>query len=372
MFIKRRKNNGSIFTLLIKGAMIFALLTGVNTLSLFGDEPQHIRQSLRALGMGNAFTAVANDENALFYNPAGLQLLQQHIVEIISLNATMNQNMIDMSSESGNDANAFLGKLIGEKVYTELNLGLLSISGPGWGYSIFGSYALDATVRNPTVPYLDLKTYVQYGAVGGLAFDFLDERLDIGVAVKVISRNGIGKEVHIVDFLDDDFGDEIQDEFDTKSNFASDVGALYHFDQLYNFAPRLSLVIRNIGGLDFGSSGEIPMTIDMGVATESELLGFDFILAADVVDVTYQATQYKSSKRNLKIGAEMGMFKRTNGHHALSFRIGRNGTYSTFGFSFNPPLLPVKIDYASWSEEVGAVGGEKEDKRQAIQLAINF
>ena len=29
-------------------------------------------EGVRPLGMGGAFTAVADDENALFYNPAGL------------------------------------------------------------------------------------------------------------------------------------------------------------------------------------------------------------------------------------------------------------------------------------------------------------
>src|SRR5438105_3337630 len=32
----------------------------------------HLYQSNRALGMGDAFTAVANDYSAIFYNPAGL------------------------------------------------------------------------------------------------------------------------------------------------------------------------------------------------------------------------------------------------------------------------------------------------------------
>ena len=37
------------------------------------SEPAFVRESLRARGMGNAFTAVANDEMLFFYIPAGLR-----------------------------------------------------------------------------------------------------------------------------------------------------------------------------------------------------------------------------------------------------------------------------------------------------------
>ncbi|MBK7961582.1 MAG: hypothetical protein IPK04_10540 [Bdellovibrionales bacterium] len=42
----------------------------------------HQYVSPRALGMGNAFVAVANDYNALFYNPAGLARLENGEVNL--------------------------------------------------------------------------------------------------------------------------------------------------------------------------------------------------------------------------------------------------------------------------------------------------
>lgn len=351
---------------------LLAILTLFRAPDVRGDEPQHIRQSIRALGMGNAFVAVANDENALFYNPAGLHAIQRHIFEILTVNATLNQNLMDINNESGSDEAAAIGELVGKKLYSELNLGLLSINGPGWGYSAFGSVVLDAKVRNPTVPYLELSSYAQYGLIGGLAYPFKDETLIAGFNYKVINRNGVGKDIHIVDFLDDDFSSELEDDFATETATSPDLGVIYKLDQYYNWDPRFAIVVRNIGGMDFGSTGEIPMTIDLGVATESEFAGFDIILAADFVDVTYQATEYKSYKRNLKMGVEVGMMKLSNAHHALSFRIGRNGTYNTYGFSINVPFLPMKIDYAKWSEEVGYVAEDLEDERQSIQISFNF
>jgi hypothetical protein len=155
--------------------LFVAFLAPLGGFTAYGDEPQYIKRSVRALGMGNAFVAVANDENALFYNPAGLHAIQQHIFEVLTVNASVNQNFLDLGKESGDDEAAAIGKLVGKKLYLDANLGLLSISGPGWGYSIFGSSLFDAKIRNPSVPYLELKTYLQYGAIGGLAFSFFDE-----------------------------------------------------------------------------------------------------------------------------------------------------------------------------------------------------
>ncbi len=352
--------------------LLFAFLTPLGVLTAYGDEPQHIRQSIRALGMGNAFVAVANDENALYYNPAGLHYIQQHIFEILTFNATVNKNLIDVGNESSDDQSSAIGNLVGKKLYAEANLGLLSINGPGWGYSVFGSYVFDAKIRNQAVPYLELKSYLQYGAIGGMAISFFDETLAVGANYKIISRNGVGKDLHIVDFLDDDFADELEDEFSTQTGVSPDLGMTYKFDAFYNWEPKVALVVRNIGGMDFGSTGEIPMTVDLGFATESEFGGLDVILALDMIDLAQEATVYKSFQRNLKMGIEIGIWKRTNSHHTLSFRAGRNGPYSTLGFSFNIPYFPMKLDYASWSEEVGNVAGDIEDKRQALQFSFNF
>ena len=56
------------------------------------SEPAFVRESLRARGMGNAFTAVANDEMLFFYNPAGLRSVNYHIYEIVGYNFTTNEN----------------------------------------------------------------------------------------------------------------------------------------------------------------------------------------------------------------------------------------------------------------------------------------
>ncbi len=368
---KERDTSKSIYSLSFLIIIFLSLFCSFTQLS-FGDEPQHLRQSIRALGMGNSFTAAVNDESALFYNPAGLKSLQQHIFEIATVDLTMSQNYFDLAEEDTDDQAAFIGELIGKKLYAEVNSEVFSISGPGWGYAVFGGALADITIHNPTVPFLDITAYVQKGVICGLAFDFLDETLDIGFNVKLIERNGIQKVIYISDYLDEDFEDNLRDEMKTESSYSPDIGFIYHLNRFYNLQTKLGFVVRNIGSMEFGSSGELPMTMDIGIATESELAGFDIIMAVDYVDLTSETTEETSYQRNLKMGMEIGAFKRSNGHHALSVRFGSNGPYFTYGLTLNPPFLPLKLDYASWSQEVGTVAGDVEDKRHSVQIAINF
>jgi hypothetical protein len=360
----------------IRGArivIVFMILGGLLSSALFADEPEHIKQSVRALGMGNAFVATASDENALFYNPAGLQSVQRTFFEIIGAGWTTNQNLNDLASADTANTTAAFGDLVGKSLYTEVNLSALSITAPGWGYAFFSNLLFSSVINNPVVPYFDVQGYYQYGAVGGLAWRFMDQTLDIGLSLKSISRNGVTKTVHIVDLLSDSFGEDIERDAVERNQVSPDIGAIYHFDRFPNLATRFACVVRNIGGMEYGSAGSIPMTIDLGVATQSEIAGVDLLFAVDYVDITSRLTEYTSYLRNLKLGAEAGAFMRSNGHHALAVRAGINaGHYLSAGLTFNIPYFPLKIDYAVWSEEIGLVAGEIEDRRQSVQISINF
>ncbi|MDR1952288.1 MAG: hypothetical protein LBQ37_02090 [Elusimicrobiota bacterium] len=50
---------------------------------------------IRPMGMGGAFTAVADDENAVFYNPAGISQRQSWLLQILSVDIAVNTETID-------------------------------------------------------------------------------------------------------------------------------------------------------------------------------------------------------------------------------------------------------------------------------------
>ena len=340
-------------------------------------EPAFVRESLRARGMGNAFTATANDEMLFFYNPAGLRSVKNNIYEIVGYNFTINQNTLDLSNSSS--SNSALGDIAGKKIYVENNLGLLSHVNSRFGWSMFSGGLLDIQVRNPVFPYLETKAYVQGGLAGGMAWSFMDYQLDVGLGAKIMYRAGIDTKMHvfdeaIIEITEDKKTTKLQKKFSNKTAFAPDLGATYHFDSVHNMEPKVAVSLQNIGGLDFEGAGKVPMTMNIGVSSESELNGFDFIMAADYRDLTDSQDLVSDGNiittRNIKLGAEIGWNRLFNGHHLLSIRMGRNGPYNSVGWSMN--LFGLKIDFAKYSQEIGGFSGELEDKRTSVQVSAIF
>ena len=340
-------------------------------------EPAFIRESIRARGMGNAFTAAANDEMLLFYNPAALRSVYYNMYEVVGFNTTTNENTINLGKSSSGFST--IGSLAGKKIYNEANLGLLSHVNSRFGWSFFSNGLVDIQVRNPIIPYLETKAYVQTGLAGGMAWSFLDFQLDLGLGVKLVQRSGIDTKLHIFDeaiieFTEDQKTTKLQKKFASKAAFAPDAGVIYHFDSYHNMEPKVALSLQNIGGLDFEGAGKVPMTMNIGVSTESEFNGFDLILAADYRDLADSQGMISKgnimTERNIKIGVEFGWKKLFNGHHLISLRAGRNGPYNSVGWSMN--LFGFKVDFAKYSEEIGGYAGELEDKRTSLQVSLIF
>jgi len=340
-------------------------------------EPAFIRESIRARGMGNAFTAAANDEMLLFYNPAALRSVYYNMYEVVGFNTTTNENTINLGKSSSGFST--IGSLAGKKIYNEVNLGLLSHVNSRFGWSFFSNGLVDIQVRNPIIPYLETKAYVQTGLAGGMAWSFLDFQLDLGLGVKLVQRSGIDTKLHIFDeaiieFTEDQKTTKLQKKFTSKAAFAPDAGVIYHFDSYHNMEPKVAFSLQNIGGLDFEGAGKVPMTMNIGVSTESEFNGFDMILAADYRDLADSQEMISKgnimTERNIKIGVEFGWKKLFNGHHLISLRAGRNGPYNSVGWSMN--LFGFKVDFAKYSEEIGGYAGELEDKRTSLQVSLIF
>jgi len=340
-------------------------------------EPAFIRESIRARGMGNAFTAAANDEMLLFYNPAALRSVYYNMYEVVGFNTTTNENTINLGKSSSGFST--IGSLAGKKIYNEVNLGLLSHVNSRFGWSFFSNGLVDIQVRNPIIPFLETKAYVQTGLAGGMAWSFLDFQLDLGLGVKLVQRTGIDTKLHIFDegiieFIEDQKTTKLQKKFASKAAFAPDAGLIYHFDSYHNMEPKVAFSLQNIGGLDFKEAGKVPMTMNIGVSTEAEFNGLDMILEADYRDLAdSQGIISKGNimtERNIKIGVEFGWQKLFNGHHLISVRAGRNGPYNSVGWSLN--LFGFKVDFAKYSEEIGGYAGELEDKRTSLQVSLIF
>jgi hypothetical protein len=238
---------------------------------------------------------------------------------------------------------------------------------------------IDIQVRNPVFPYLETRSFVQAGLAGGMAWSFLDYQLDVGLGAKLVQRAGIDTKFHVFDeamieLTEENKFTKLSKKFENKAAFAPDAGAIYHFDGVHNLYPKVAISLQNIGGLDFDNAGKVPMTMNMGISTESEIRGLDIILAADYHDLTNAQKMVSEgntlTERNIKFGIEIGWNKLFNGHHLFSVRAGRNGPYNSGGWTLN--LFGFKIDVANYAQEIGGHAGELMDKRKSLQVSLIF
>ncbi len=106
-----------MFSCKIRSTMNLAVLVSASSLIssvVLGDEIKWTHYGVRPLAMGNAFVAVADDHNALFYNPAGLARLQSWSMEIINPTIGISANTIatiqDVTKLASGGASAQSGK----------------------------------------------------------------------------------------------------------------------------------------------------------------------------------------------------------------------------------------------------------------------
>lgn len=168
--------------------------------------------SLRALGMGNAFTAVADDYSLIYYNPAGFARKKTNEVQFSVVGAgaatdTMKlaKDVSDASKTSGTDqqkaeaiGNAlqpYYGKALGGRV----QLAEMFWIRKNWGISLIPmDLSLDLTVNKQLGPAVDLNVKGDTTLAFGLGRNYSKE-IAWGVTVKGVHRVAVAETVPAIE-----------------------------------------------------------------------------------------------------------------------------------------------------------------------------
>jgi hypothetical protein len=358
--------------MLKKGIILGVLVGGLWGMGVANaEEFPNLYRGIRPLGMGGAFITLSDDENAMFYNPAGLNDVSgfggvgliNPLAEVSKNTMGFYQDLSDLETEDQQEVVDFLNERIGEHQHVRLAF-LPHFYMHNFAIGLLGQATVDMEIRdrgaNPTIP---TNVRIDYGVAASGALGFFDQKLQIGLTGKFIQRQGVNKTYSAVDIVNDTF-DPIDDaeEAGKKSDFALDIGTKVNFKNFLK--PSVALVVQNITDLDFEELGEIPQTVNIGASINPDFWILKTTFAVEIDDLTKSVETDDDLYKRLHLGAEFRF------PMILTLRAGINGGYPAAGVDVDFWILSISA--ATYAEELGAVSGQRADRRYVAQLSLGF
>jgi len=381
---KPSHSNGNIFLRIAICACI-SLFVGSGTLlfAIDNTEPPAAPLIPMVRAMGSAYTAVADDENAVYYNPAGYGTIEDSIISVFSLGIKLNvdNSALDLYRAliSGDDITA------PANISTYLNNTTVApgIAGPiyfgrvgnNFGFSFYDNVSFRLSTRPGAIlPTAELVSCSDIGFVGGYGAElpFLNG-LYAGINMKVILRVKSQIDGTVLDVIDS-VGELSDIPLAKAVGFGSDVGLLYKPLPWINFG----VTAKDFFGTRFTSwdnltsSGEsfsdssIKPRIAFGTAFHLlELFGRskafnDLVIALDYSDLL----DYSSALSNIKFGV------RFNTLGVINLLGGIDGGYLAGGIGFDLKFFNLGLAY--YVDELGAYPGARPVQNLMLTFGLQW
>lgn len=395
----------------LKNVLKFFILINLLLLTSFSfaeDNPALYR-GIRPLGMGGAFLAVSDDQNAFFYNPAGITQREKATFTLFEMPIGISKDILEtykFFSDNKDDLEDFenldmrkqrelITDIIARITHNRNHLtvafpSINYIGGPSsliqWGIGGFGLCDVKIKVnRGVIAPNVDMWGSVDAIVIVPVAhkIEFLPlvpGKLSVGANFKYLNRWKIDeKKVSILQF------EQLDPEFQQGKGIGIDLGALYQLTDSW----QAGMTITDFGGTKINyksvsiEKGEdkptgsqvITPRWNVGAAFRPDSIPYwpgkslntknIITLAVDVNDISdrdvklFKATFFTK----LHMGAELNLKQ-------IKIRGGFNQGYPTMGFGLS--ALFLHIDYAFWGEELGRYCGDISEWNHMISIAMRI
>ena len=341
-----------------------------------GEELTIFYKGIRPLGMGGAFTAVADDENALFYNPAGLNGIEGFGgAGILNPYFESGNNTLDFILDVSDIADAeddteaaalaadILEKYLGEHLH--LRTGVFpNFTMHNFGFGILGQAVFDGEVHNPLgVNTLDVTGGYDIALVvsGAYGFEIGEGSLAIGATGKAVHRQVLEERYTTRELVEED-GIDLREDLEKGTGIGIDLGAIYSPPVFLN--PAFGLTVQNLGDTSLGDAGKLKQQVNLGAALQPRIAFGNVLFALDIIDITRNLGADDDFAKRLNLGVEYRL------PLILSVRSGFHQGYWGGGLTLDFDLL--RLEYAYYVEEVGAFAGQRPDHRHMIQLTLGL
>ncbi len=381
------------------------------------EELRDIYTPVRPVGMGGAFTGVANDENAVWTNPAGVARLRKarsrKPINLITVpNIVMGANTAARSFYSGLRSSDDVAETVASSdvsadkpFWATLSLAPLAFfnAGPVPGGIGFYSNTVTKVVPDtdaPTTAKID--AYSDLGGVFSLAFTTPSNRFSIGTQVRYINRYAVESTV-ATDSLKDAavLKDQFLNQANTSSALAVDAGMLLTLADFW--FPTLGVSVLNaplgcrdnylnpfmkerqtICGTKFVgkfANQEALTTIDptdirVGLSITPRLTRtVGLRLAADVHHMAfgygdnYVGLPGVEPLKMLHVGSEL-YFGNPLVPSPFSLRLGVNQGFVSFGWTARIEMLALEM--AVYGKDISNDESPREDRRILGSLSLEF
>ncbi len=334
----------------------------------------------RSQGMGGAFVAVADDQQALFSNPAGLGQITDKSYAVLDATAEINQDMrrVEDKTDGLSDAdtpearasnNRVLSDVMGQQSRLVASNLAYYLGSTGFGAGFLYQTIAQIGIERPTNPRIRAKADVDAVLTGAVARP-IGSRVVFGdsatghwgLGMKFLSRRSLDREYDARDFaaLSED---DLRNDALKGAAFDLDGGVLYKLANPWNQTVGLS--VSNVFESEIDSRiGRLPRRVDVGTAIRplsgSPERSRKLLLAADLADITSDGTLF--SKLRLGMEARMRTW--------LTLRGGLRGGYLSAGATAK--FREARFEFATYSEELGERPGDREDRRYSVSMAVDF
>lgn len=392
--------------------------------------PTH--KSLRAYAMGNAFVAVAEDKDAVYYNPAGLNMMNRlgnyekdpelgyYVHNMFDARVSLGldlpvseanaayelgtdfqrvyNNADEASQNSPNGDNYLVDSLgahpeladrLNEFDRLPINIGTkfdMELAMPHFGGAIWLDGAIAPYVEGGVItPAAGLDTaYMDFVAQAAVGWS-IGERWSVGVGYKIAQRAYLEEaQVSLLEF--EESQDSLMDQIDREREDAMDFSTFGHaveFGALYQWKRevRLGASVRNLFVKQIREE-EITPNLTTGIAYSPRRLqrntGFyrKVNFAADYEDMLNNDKNYKFFS-HLNFGVEVDQvilgIPNWPSLRVLKVRggVGFKGGYPTAGAAVEV-LRILELEACTWAEEAGYFTGEEENRFWVAQISVGL